>query len=410
LVEKKDLSGPVRLCMNIDSDNTQRTLLWLLEKFDPTFSIPSGNRSTSAANLKEAGSFGVGSDATSSKPIHQQGSKAAFHTKGLAPNLSTSSRAVSLRHDATSPSPRFSVASRDIPVQDEFSQTAQSFNFGEIHAVQERFQSLLKQRLLMEYENNPPLFPWENEVSEYPDVADSRSSECIPATSMSAPAMSALWGKHISSLKVPGLLPEPVLSTLFERCQEIARSSSKQGIRLVRAVETLFPEQLDILAPIADMVLVPAYRSDSETQAAVTQELVNVAGEYDSAKPEQQVALSMLAAQEILSALTLSLSETKPYATKDWVTPVGILKLSATYKQLSNPGMDQKQLTVVAVLPDAGSVRLWDGELEKSARRVRPGAVDVTLIVADSSKPCFLEVALDGDASPLSFSVQLVDE
>ena len=74
--------------------------------------------------------------------------------------------------------PTFSAASRKHPARDHLSdgilsQTAQSFNFGEIHAVQERFQALLKQRLRLEYENKPPLFPWESEVSEYPaEVAD----------------------------------------------------------------------------------------------------------------------------------------------------------------------------------------------------------------------------------------------
>lgn len=404
--------------MNSDSDNTQRLLLWLLQKFDPTFSIPSGNGSTSVANIKEADSFGVGSDATSSKPSNQPGSEAICQT-GLAPDLSTSSsrafsKAVSFNQYVTSLSPRFSVASRDLPNQGELSQTAQSFNFGEIHAVQERFQSLLKQRLLMEYENNPPLFPWESEVNEYPEVAELAGAErvtaSISAPSVSASSISALWGKHVSSLKVPSLLPASVLTTLFERCQALACSSNKQGIRLVRAVETLFPDQRDILSPIADMVLVPAYRSDSETQAAVTQELVNVAGEFDSAKPEQQVALSMLAAQEILSALTLSLSPTKPYATQDWVTPMGVLKLSATYRQMPDHVVSQKQLTVVAVLPAAGQVRLWGGELEKSAKRSRPGAVDLTWLMTDADQQCFLEVVLDHESTPLNFSVQLVEE
>ncbi|MEO1620056.1 MAG: hypothetical protein AAFU53_03375, partial [Cyanobacteria bacterium J06632_3] len=65
-------------------------------------------------------------------------------------------------------------------------------------------------------------------------------------------------------------------------------------------------------SPIAKMVMVPAYRSDSAMQAAMTQELVAVAGDYDSAKPEQQIALSMLAAHEILSALTLRCQTVSP--------------------------------------------------------------------------------------------------
>ncbi|MEL6605024.1 MAG: hypothetical protein AAFP20_17555 [Cyanobacteria bacterium J06614_10] len=294
------------------------------------------------------------------------------------------------------------MASRDLSTKEGSSQTAQSFNFGEIHAVQERFQSLLKQRLLLEYENNPPLFPWESEVSEYPaEVSDSVGAECVPAVTIPA-----LWGAHVSTLKVPSLLPSSVLATLFERCQELARSSSKQGVRLVRAVETLFPGQGDILEPIADMVLVPAYRSDSATQAAVTQELVNVAGDYDLAKPEQQIALSMLAAQEILSALTLTLSADSPHVTRDWVTPTGVLKLSAIY----DPSQIQGQLSVVAILPEGGEIRLWNGELEKRALRSQPGTLDLVWSLPNAGSSCFLAVSLGNEASPLNFTIQLSDD
>ncbi|MEL7144715.1 MAG: hypothetical protein AAGL08_21240, partial [Cyanobacteria bacterium J06573_11] len=97
------------------------------------------------------------------------------------------------------------MASRDLSNLNGSSQTAQSFNFGEIHAVQERFQSLLKQRLLLEYENNPPLFPWESEVSEYPaEVGESVGADYASATAISALDISP-WGTHISSLKVPNL-------------------------------------------------------------------------------------------------------------------------------------------------------------------------------------------------------------
>ncbi|UBF29401.1 hypothetical protein K9N68_17125 [Kovacikia minuta CCNUW1] len=41
------------------------------------------------------------------------------------------------------------------------------FELGEIPAVQDRFYSLLKQRLQTEIQQNPPLFPWETEVNDY---------------------------------------------------------------------------------------------------------------------------------------------------------------------------------------------------------------------------------------------------
>ena len=271
--------------MNNDSDNIRNLLLWLFYEFDPTFSPPSGNGSTSEANSTEASLFEVGSDATSMKPTHQKGSEEA---SSYPSTFSSASPMGALQ-------PRFSAASRNVSVKDAWSQTAQSFNFGEIHAVQERFQALLKQRLLSEYESRPPLFPWESEISEYPaEVADG----------MPAVAISSLWNAHMGALKVPGLLPAALMNTLLERCQKIARSPIKQGVRLVRAVEDLFPESADLLEPIANMVLVPAYRSGQATQDAVIQQLARAVGGYHSALPEQQIALSMLAAQEILGALT----------------------------------------------------------------------------------------------------------
>ena len=345
--------------MNSDLVSTQNLLLWLLQKFDPTFSIPSGNGSTSEANSIEAGSFGVGSDATSSKPVYQQGSDAE-PSQGLEQYPSTSSRTVSFNAYLASINPRFPVASREKPIQGELSQTAQSFNFGEIHAVQERFHSLLKQRLRSEYESKPPLFPWESEVTDYPaEVPEAKGAALVAASVDTGEA--PWWSAHVGALQVPGMLPRPLINALFVRCQELACKQIKQGIRLVRAVENMFPEQLDLLEPIADMVLVPAYRSDSATQTALTQELANIAGGYDLARPEQQIALSMMAAQEILGALTFEVSAAKPEDSRQWLTPQGALDLSVTYSP--------SQLAIVVNLPEGGQVRLWDGDIEKRSLR-----------------------------------------
>ncbi|MEM9091573.1 MAG: hypothetical protein AAGC93_22895 [Cyanobacteria bacterium P01_F01_bin.53] len=386
--------------MNNDSDNTRSLLLWLLEAFDPTFSSPSGNGSTSEAGLRgesfpeqatEVSIFEVGSDPSVNSAQHQGSEGVSKNDASSYP--STSSRAV----PPDSLQPRFSAASGEVSFTEASSQRAQSFNFGEIHAVQERVQALLKQRLLSEYENNLPLFPWESEVSEYP----AEVSDCVPAA---AAAVSPLWSTHVSALKVPSLLPKALLDSLFERCQTLAQAPVKQGVRLVRAVEDLFPDQPDLLEPIAKMVLVPAYRSDRAAQEAVIQELANVAGGYDSALPEQKIALSMLAAQEILGALTLSLSADRPCETRNWVTPTGVLSLTATYEAHQT---GSSQLTVAAVLPEGGQVRLWDGEIEKLAMRSQPGALDIVLVNPAVDKNYVLEVALEGEAHPLNFSVNL---
>lgn len=260
--------------------------------------------------------------------------------------------------------------------------------------MQERFQSLLKQRLLLEYEKRPPLFPWETEVSEYPaEILDLQDDELIASVALASP----LWNAHVRTLKVPSLLPASLLNTLFARCQEIALSPVKQGVRLVRAVEDLFPDQAEILEPIADMVLIPAYRSDAATQEAVVRELAQVAGGYDSALPEQQVALSMLAAQELISALSLSVSAQSPREVTTWLTSRGLIELSAAY--------EGEQLKVGVVLPDGGQVLLKDGEVEHQSSRSQPGALEIVLTAPPTAKAYALEVSLTGETIPLRFAL-----
>lgn len=335
--------------MNNDSDNIRSSLLWLLQTFGPA-SSPSRKGSTSAASsevtLPEASSFEVGSEF------------------------------------------QFLNASGELSTQGAFSQTAQSYHFGEIHAVQERFQALLKQRLLLEYENKPPLFPWESEVSEYPAEVASI-----------APATASLWRTHVRSLSITSLLPEVLLDNLFERCQKIARSPIKQGVRLVRAVEDFFPDYGDLLEPIADMVLVPAYRSDRAAQAAVIQELATVAGGYDRALPEQQIALSMLAAQEILGALTLCVDADRPHVNRHWVTAWGVLKLSVAY--------EANQLVVAVVLPKGGQVCLREEDGKQWARRSLPGSLDIVWVNPASDSAYRLDVSLLGEDQPLNFFINL---
>ncbi len=402
--------------MKNDADYIRNLLLWLLQTFvgksypgstcnpsGPTFSLPSGNGSTSEANSNKVSDYEVGSDATSMKPPYQQGSEEVPEISSSYPSTCASALLQDIfREDLFrgAVQPSFSAASRDVSPVDTCSQTAQSFNFGEIHAVQERFQALIKQRLLSEYENNPPLFPWESEVSEYP----AEVTDYIPAAA-AATTQSLLWSAHVSALKVPSLLPAALMNTLFARCQEIVASPIKQGVRLVRAVEDLFPESADMLEPIANMVLVPAYRSGGASIDAdkdvIIQELANAVGGYSSAMPEQQVALSMLAAQEILGALTLSVSADRPFEKRSWVTTVGVLELTVGYKN--------DQLSVVAVLPEGGQVRLCGGDVEKQAVRSQPGSLDLIWVKPTLEKNYVLEVSLQGEAHALSFVIQVAN-
>ncbi|MBE9064244.1 hypothetical protein [cf. Phormidesmis sp. LEGE 11477] len=266
--------------------------------------------------------------------------------------------------------------------------------------MQERFHLLIKRRLMSEYEKAPPLFPWESELREYPaEIAESVSAD-YAATADNA--IARLWNQHLSSMKVPGLLPAPVLSALFERCQDIVLSPLKQGIQLVRAVESFFPAQGNMLEPIANIVLVPAYRSDSETQTAVLAQITQLADDYEAASPEQQIALLMMAAQEMLGATTLSLSEQAPVDSREWITAHGMLRLSAKYTADAD-----SQLIVTATLPEAGQVKLWDGSTQKQALCSQPDSLELSWDKLDPQKTYLLEVSLASEETALKFVVKL---
>lgn len=112
---------------------------------------------------------------------------------------------------------------------------APASNRGEI-ALKRDLMSVLKERFSLEYEANPPLFPWESVVKEYPDqIPQHNSSRMGPSP----------WIDYFGPLSVVNLLPKSQLDILLQGCIEIVAVPVKQGVRLVRAVEALFPEQLD---------------------------------------------------------------------------------------------------------------------------------------------------------------------
>ncbi|NET37717.1 MAG: hypothetical protein F6K19_37850, partial [Cyanothece sp. SIO1E1] len=159
-------------------------------------------------------------------------------------------------------------------------QGAQPFELGDIPTVQDRFYTILKRRLQAEIEDNPPLFPWETEVMDY-QAANSSLSEpkLIPAS---------IWNANLQNLQWPNLLPTSVLATIFTHCQEVVQTSLQQGVKLVRAVEELFPENAYTLNNLAGMVLdygIPG----RGTQAP----LADLPQSYAAATPEQQMALSL---------------------------------------------------------------------------------------------------------------------
>ncbi len=251
--------------------------------------------------------------------------------------------------------------------------------------VQERFHTLLKQRFQQELQANPPLFPWEDELMEYEDG---------PAFSL---AGLEAWKPQLESLRLPVALPAEVMAQVFEKCQSLAKSTVQDGRRLVAAVEGLFPNQGEPLNALAGSMLL-GYARDGEGMAS---RLLGrqVPEAYETATPEQQMTLAMIAAYEVLSRLTLKLSEIEPAVSQSWETSVGRVNLHAVREGHS--------LRLEAQLPVAGSVEL-DGAAAHTRSDLDAAGV-ATLIVSDAhaGQTYQVQVMLKEAEAPLGFTIQL---
>ncbi len=250
--------------------------------------------------------------------------------------------------------------------------------------VQERFYTLLKQRFQQEMDVRPPLFPWETEMVEYEDV-------------LSFSADIAAWEPQLQQLQLPVALPAAVLATLFQRCQELARSTVQDGRRLVQAVESLFvvePMSLDELA--GNMILGEARSGEALATRFFGS---NPPESYESAPQQQQVTLAMIAAYEMLNRLTLKLTEHDPVLSQSWETIAGTLHLKA-----EKVG---RMLRIEAKLPDSGRVTVVHGASHTQTQRQGAGLVTLLVDNVQTNQTYQVEVVLLGAESPLGFAVQL---
>ncbi|MBW4581876.1 MAG: hypothetical protein KME42_20100 [Tildeniella nuda ZEHNDER 1965/U140] len=275
---------------------------------------------------------------------------------------------------------------------------------GEIPAVQDRFHTLLKHRLQSEMQRNPPLFPWETEVHDYEaetayGVIGSATTAPVSTTNQRVPAQ--VWLQQLKALNLPIQLPEGLLGQLLERCQEAVQSSLLEGAKLVNAVEALFPGQSQSLNHLAGMVMTSPARSGA---VASPPPGTNYPSSYESAVPAQQMVLSLLAAREIMTALTLPISLTQPKLERQWLTDLGALSLQADYA-LDATGA---KLRLQATVPSGGSITLRGADVQASAQRSTAGSLSVELFDFQPQQPYTLEVCLD-EQTPLSFAIRITD-
>jgi len=256
---------------------------------------------------------------------------------------------------------------------------------GEIRTVQDRFHAILKRRFQAEIQRNPPLFPWETEVTDYEyEQSDAAVGALSPGS----------WITQLRNLNLPIALPEPVLAELLGQCRRVVQLSLLEGAKLVQAVEALFPGHEQDLNSLAGVVLLGASRSP-----ALTQE--DLPASFDAASPHQQMVLSMLAAKQLIDTLTVKVSAVQPTAEREWMTEAGLLTLATSYQSQGEGG-----LKVQGRVPCAASLVLRSGEVETQASRLDPGYLSVELLGLQPNQTYPLEVYLQGgDQQPLVFAV-----
>jgi hypothetical protein len=239
--------------------------------------------------------------------------------------------------------------------------TPQTFQLGEIPTVQDRFQAIIKRRLQIQVQDHPPLFPWETQLIDYPDFVEEPSMTLVPT-----------WGWMVqqSKLNLPCPLPEKVFRQLLEQCQALVTSSVPLGAKLVQVVENFFPNEPQALNDIAGLVLRSSYRSVSTLET-----MPSIQSDYSDLQPRQQMALSLLAAKQLLENLTLPLSATSPVVERQWLTTVGNLNIRVEYQSVGK----LTKLLVQAELPVKGTLILRGSGTLAMATSSTPGYLSVEL-------------------------------
>ncbi|MEA5624590.1 PatU [Nostoc sp. UHCC 0251] len=268
--------------------------------------------------------------------------------------------------------------------------TPQAFQLGEIPTVQDRFQAVLKHRLQIQAQDHPPLFPWETQLIDYPDFVDEPSMPLVPT-----------WGWMVqqSKLNLPRPLPERVFQQLLEQCQALVTSSVPLGAKLVQVVENFFPNESQALNDIAGLVLRSTYRSVNTLET-----IPNIQSDYSDLQPRQQMALSLLAAKQLLENLTLPLSTTSPVVERQWLTTVGNLNIRVEYQSVGK----LTKLLVQAELPVKGTLTLRTSGTLAIATSSTPGYLSVELACEQLNPTYTLEVEFpEIDQQPLLFVINL---
>lgn len=254
--------------------------------------------------------------------------------------------------------------------------------------MQERFQAVLKRRLQIQIENHPPLFPWESQMVDYPDYIEEPSLALTPNWG---------WLAQQTKLNLPVTLPERVFQEILEKCQQMVASSLPLGAKLVQVVEGFFPNESQTVNDLAGLVLRTNFRSPETLDT-----MPNIQSDYADLDSRQQMALSLLAAKQLLANLTLPVSATQPVVERLWLTSLGALTLRVEYYIKG----DITQLVVHSDLPTQGILTLQGNGSIAMAQSSSPGCLSVELTCKQIQPSYTLEVDCpDLDQQPLLFVI-----
>lgn len=265
---------------------------------------------------------------------------------------------------------------------------SQTFQLGEIPTVQERFQAVLKRRLQIQNQNHPPLFPWESELIDYPEFVNEPSIALVPAWG---------WMAQQAKLNLPVHLPEKIFCQLLDKCQVLLTSSLPLGAKLVQVVESFFPNDSQTINDLAGLVLRSTYRS-----VDTLEKMPNIQSDYSDLGSRQQMALSLLAAKQLLDNLTLPISLAHPVVARQWLTSAGTLSIKVELQSLGK----LTKLIVQGELPTKGILKLAGNGSQAMAQSSSPGCLSLELCCGQLNQTYSLEVEFpDLGQQPLLFVI-----
>jgi len=275
---------------------------------------------------------------------------------------------------------------------DFFCEENELLALGEIPMIENRVQTLLKERLKAEIERKLPLFPWEEKIedyqAEYPDVKFPR---WVPSKhTWTAQMQNLKWGQ----LPIP--TTENIFAQLLDSCQNLVLSGLQDGAKMVMAVDALFPGQSHLLNDMSNRVLLGATRDSLDPNL--------IPKNYEEANSYQQMLLSLLAAKDIINSLTISCMPNELTVPRQWETAMGTMILEAEYL-VPDTELD-RSLKIRAIMPAAGKLQLKGTETAVSQQRTEKGVLEVQLLNPQPDQTYELNVGFQNcSVKPLRFAV-----